>query len=90
VILEGDHFESLLHVKDGPLSGAPAFRQTGPGKPAPKHDARCLGRDHDVLAKIPPGHLEHRRLSAAGPTREHDQLRPVPDFFAAAGVRANR
>jgi hypothetical protein len=88
VAFECDGFQSSLHVINGSLGRAAAFRRIRPGKSPTENNTGGLRRNRNVLAKVPPGHLKHGRLTAARSSGEHDQLRRVPDFLTPAGMGA--
>jgi len=88
VVAQGDGFEAALHMINGFLRFTAVGGRIGARKAAAENDARGFGSDGDVLTEIAARHFENRRLTAAGPSGENDELRLVACFYALAGVRS--
>ncbi len=87
---EGDGFEGVLDVENGPLRGAEALGRARPREATAEDNAGGFRGDCHVLAEVAAGHFEHRGLTAAGSAGKDDSPGLVPGLLTSAGVRAGR
>ena len=80
-------FKLALHPVNGLLRSAPSKGSVKTRETSAKDYACRLGKNHDVMAEVAPGHFQNRGLPSPGAARKHNEFRFVARAMALASVR---